>query len=666
MILKDFLRILSHRFIWFAGGFLICLAAYIALFLSEQTYWIARSRIIVEVPRTPFHAEHTEWLSSHLVQAQTWQVLIKGKPVMDKAYAYIIEKYPGTEHSLLNNIKVIEQPKTSIAFIEASGPSQEKAIFISSMVAKAAQEYGFEKANTDLMNAEKRANEMIKRNKDSIEELEIQQSAIQATITSKLGVGDVEKEYQRLASEVVRLDQKKRDLGLKIEGNRSKIASINRRRELAKMPSYRDFVIEKTSKIISLEKELESLSQTLKKELKTLTEDHPRIKSIREQIGELEVELVTARKEALIVELSVEEQKLSTEIALLEDEIKAIDIQLLELKNLYTDITEPHNRYKKLESDIMDLKTRNSDLSKLISQFKTSYKGGYIHLHEIASEDSCVLSEKTSSKMLGVALIVAIIFAVACAYLVEILDTTIRTDLDVKRSLGYDILGVVPVLKPEHVLLMNTPTSPMNDVFDTVFTVLNSVSNTKIIVCGGAQIEEGKSSIAINLSTMIARRKYKTCLVDCDLRRPVIHKIFNVNSEPGFSDVCLGGSDVARAAQQSMIKNLYILSSGTKNTDLYGLFDQRILEIVMSQLRENFDYVVIDTPPLSLASEAVKLSTVGDGLVLVIGAGKLDQTQAGWIKHLLNRVGTKVLGVVLNKARLSMEKYYYYYYRGDE
>jgi capsular exopolysaccharide synthesis family protein len=178
--------------------------------------------------------------------------------------------------------------------------------------------------------------------------------------------------------------------------------------------------------------------------------------------------------------------------------------------------------------------------------------------------------------------------------------------------------------------------------------------------------QEGKTVTSINLAVALARQGKRTLLVDGDMRVPSIHASLTLPSSPGLSEVLSGAVPVTAEGvlQDCEVANLKVLVCGVQPESPYELLDPTRTGPLAAQLREQFEVIVFDTPPVLRTGDALKISSVADQTVFVVEAGRTEQRQASWAKRLLTNVGARVTGVVLNGAVTEAEEYYYYYTSG--
>lgn len=212
---------------------------------------------------------------------------------------------------------------------------------------------------------------------------------------------------------------------------------------------------------------------------------------------------------------------------------------------------------------------------------------------------------------------------------------------------------------------MKAPKSPVAEAYRTLRTNIQFSSfdyKVKTIVITSSGPAEGKTTTSCNLAIATAQSGKRTILLDCDMRNPKIHKVFEISNQVGLSDVLIGETNFYEAVQKSEIENLYVLPSGTKPPNPAELLSSEKMNKFLETLKETHDYVIIDTPPIIMVTDAQILSKYADGCLLVIASTETDKNAAIKAKDLLEKVEAKILGVVLNKLDTNRKGYYGHYY----
>ncbi|CAM2079629.1 MAG: CpsD/CapB family tyrosine-protein kinase [uncultured Clostridium sp.] len=174
---------------------------------------------------------------------------------------------------------------------------------------------------------------------------------------------------------------------------------------------------------------------------------------------------------------------------------------------------------------------------------------------------------------------------------------------------------------------------------------------------------EGKTTVAGNLALVLAQGESKVLLVDCDMRRPSLHKKFKISNTYGISDLLVGKQKFEEAAYKYN-DNLTVLPGGKIPPNPAEMLASKAMTAFLEEMKKHFDYIVLDTPPLQAVSDAQILSTKVDGSIIVVRAGVTKKDVVQNSVSIIKKVNGNIIGTVLNAAEYKKDKYYYYY--GDE
>ena len=202
---------------------------------------------------------------------------------------------------------------------------------------------------------------------------------------------------------------------------------------------------------------------------------------------------------------------------------------------------------------------------------------------------------------------------------------------------------------------LSDPRSPASEAYRTLRTNLQFASLDKpvrTILITGVEAGDGKSTTLANLAVVLAQSGKRVIAVDCDLRRPTLHKVF------GLTNAVLDNAASA-TLQPTAVDGLRLLSSGPLPPNPADLLGSRQFDKVLASLAAEADVILLDAPPIVAVSDAVMLATKVDGVILVVNAGKTKRDLARRAKSLLEKVNAHVLGVVLNNAPLERNLYTY-------
>lgn len=275
------------------------------------------------------------------------------------------------------------------------------------------------------------------------------------------------------------------------------------------------------------------------------------------------------------------------------------------------------------------------------------------------------------------ALLLGLGLGIALCFLFEHVDNTFKTPEDVKAHLSIPFLGMVPEVsvrgasptapKPSPLTHKN-PDSNVAEAYRVLRTNLlfssASAANRTILV-SSAGPGEGKTTTVANIAESLAQNGARVLVVDADLRRPTMHQHFGLQKTPGLSDLIVGKTQASQAIQTTRVKGLQVLPCGYIPPNPTELLGSTSMREVMSALRDHYDWVIVDTPPILAIADTPVLGPIVDGVVLVVGAEASSRPTVQRAIEQLTSVGSKMIGVVLNRVDLERNSYYYGQYYAE-
>ncbi|MBU3093174.1 CpsD/CapB family tyrosine-protein kinase [Clostridium sp. CF011] len=206
------------------------------------------------------------------------------------------------------------------------------------------------------------------------------------------------------------------------------------------------------------------------------------------------------------------------------------------------------------------------------------------------------------------------------------------------------------------------PNIPIAEAYRTLRTNIQFSSfdkKIKTLLVTSSGPGEGKTTTASNLAIVMAQGGSKTLLIDCDQRKPNVHMVFGCSNAEGLSNILVDKNevDINKCIQKTEITNLYILASGTKLPNPAEFLGSAKMKNLIEELKEIYDFIILDTPPIILVTDAQILAQYTDGCLLVISSGEAERDSVIKSKGLLEKVNAKILGVVINKLDLKKSGY---------
>ena len=285
-----------------------------------------------------------------------------------------------------------------------------------------------------------------------------------------------------------------------------------------------------------------------------------------------------------------------------------------------------------------------------------------------------------------IGLIVGLGAGLGTAFFLEYLDNTIKLPEDIKRHLDIPFLGIIPLystngniaqdgegaLAPEMVTF-HSPKSISSEAYRGIRTNILFSSADKepqVILVSSSSPQEGKTITSTNIAIAMAQSGNKVVLIDCDLRRPKVHKLFGIKKDEGMTNLLVGNRKINDVIFETKIPDLYVIPSGPIPPNPSEILGSRRMKELLDKLRLDFNKIIIDSPPIAAVTDSSILAKSADGVVLVVRAGETAREIVKNGVEQLKGIGAHVLGAVLNGVDTANDSYYYYqyyyYYYGED
>ena len=384
-------------------------------------------------------------------------------------------------------------------------------------------------------------------------------------------------------------------------------------------------------------------------------ENHPKVKAIHatQQVYSRQLEeQVSSIRVAL-------EKNLKTAQAT-RDELRRhldeINTKQLQNKNLSANYTRTKNTYIKEKALLDGVRTRAQSQTMELAMPRVA-----VSVKQVAEPPSFPVRPRVGlNLMLGG--LVGLVVGLGLAFFIEYLDTSVKTMEDVENLLGLPVLAIIP--KNIHLLHKDQGDSPDAEAYRILRTNIefnrkSPQANTISLVSGGPG--EGKSTTIANLAFISAQGGYSTLVVDADLRRPVQHEIFEVDNSIGLTNYLTTEMELHEVIFPTTVENLSILPSGILPSDAVGILNSQRMSDLIAELKQRYDIVFFDSPPMLGVSDASVLASEVDQTIIVVQHRRFPRAMLIRVKQAVIGVGGSVLGVVLNNVDLKHDQNYYYY-----
>jgi polysaccharide biosynthesis transport protein len=261
--------------------------------------------------------------------------------------------------------------------------------------------------------------------------------------------------------------------------------------------------------------------------------------------------------------------------------------------------------------------------------------------------------------------VVGVILAAGIIVVLEVMDNTLRDASEAQEILKLPLLGVLPSLPTQTINL-----EPGEEFLDNVVLVepyrmllknlqFRNSEELKVLVISSTIAGEGKSIVVSHLAAVSAMLSRRTLIIDADLRRPVQHQLFNLSQSSGVTDVICGHQSLMEAVQPTEIDNLSILTSGEIYDRPSQFLESQVMKSLVTEARENFDLVIIDTPPVTACADAATLSKFSDGMMIITRPSFTHKEAMQMAVSDLTHNHLPLLGIVVNGITSPAQKYYH-------
>lgn len=422
----------------------------------------------------------------------------------------------------------------------------------------------------------------------------------------------------------------------------------------------------------SLIQGLKSQHATLEAEyfnlLKTYTPDYPKMKNLKSQMDAIR-ERIEKEKASIIRSIESDYNAALKKEANLSKAVDSIKRKVLEFQEKAV-----QHQILKREVDV-----NKELLNNLLQRLNEVSVAAMSRATNIQIVDRAVFPRVPSKPNKGMNLLLSILFGlmggVGLAFLVEYFDNTVRDAKDIEKSIQLPSLGMIPLQKdittskrPQ--IVYSKDKNPVAEIFRSIgtFILLSKASEPpKSILVTSPGEKEGKSTVSLNIAVALAESLGNGIIVDADLRKPKLHGAFNIDNKIGLSNFLSGNLDSisdGKLIKTTHIKGINIITSGPIAPNPAELLFSDRMRALMDDLCSRFSFVIVDAPPLMGMPDSISLSTLVDGTILVIRAGKTPRTALIESRRLLESVNARLLGVILNGVKEGDLKfgYYSYYY----
>ncbi|MBN2369581.1 MAG: polysaccharide biosynthesis tyrosine autokinase [Vicinamibacteria bacterium] len=410
------------------------------------------------------------------------------------------------------------------------------------------------------------------------------------------------------------------------------------------------------AQISALDAQLTGLNVELSRLAEKYKPAHPEIQRVQAQIKELR-KARQSRARQIVDSMTAEMgqlQKRARELRAAIDRQKEVAAKqsrrATELETLKKEADSAKNLY-----DVLLQKLHETDIA-------ASIRNNNVTVHQRAFAPSSPI-RPNRKRMAGIALFLGLLLGVGLVLGREYLDNTIRDPEEIERYLHLDLLAVIPADTEVNVSLVTEAVQSLRT--SLLFARSHKENAGQVVLVTSTAPQEGKTTTLVRLSQTLAVTGEKTLVLDFDLRRAQIHTRFDLTREPGLTNHFMRQSELEGLIRPTRTPNLFVVTAGPLPPNPPALLGRRDLTDLLERLRQSFEWILIDSPPLASVTDALLLARQADHVVFVVQHNKVDKRLIKRHVGALHRTTPNVLGAVLNNIDLKLKSYYaYYHYPG--
>lgn len=484
----------------------------------------------------------------------------------------------------------------------------------------------------------------------------------------------------------------------KLEASRAE-ASVNKREAEAKLKNLNSELEDKNRtfgsyrlaawapglsnnpRIKALKKRLSDLEFKRSGLLKDYPKDDPRVKKTDQEIAKVRQEIDGAVELALsvgpsatdpvyqqlvsqLIQNEATHNALDAKIGAFNREIKKLNLRLAKLPETEVRLAQLQ-RNAKVDEEIYTMLLNKREEARLA---EASEIGDAQIIDPARPPQHPVSPKKKLNTILG--FILGLVIGIGGAFLLEYIDTSVRRKEELEELLGHPILTMVPEVVDGSPLINDDKSSHSNlaeayQILATNIFYTGIKQNSALLVTSPVP-QDGKSTVAVNLARTLARLGNKILILDGDLRRPAIRRIFGFEKKGGLTELLLERAKKTGTIRKTDEKNLLAITAGTLPPNPPSLLGSEVFTNLITELKKDYDYIIIDTPPVLGVSDAMIIAKVVDGAIIVVRYGQTPDQAITDTRINFEHASARIIGSVFNCLPPSphyRSYYYYYYYR---
>jgi len=695
---------------WLAGGILWIFVLMVSVFFAlttEKTYEAsgklrfkkqdATSALVTEAGEK---IGKIETLSSKDTPLDTEAEVLRSEPIINQTIqALNLKDKKGnslTYEEFLKNIEVKTIRGTDILLISCKDRQPQTTKLVVDKVMELYIKNNILVNRAEAASAREFINGQLPKNKEVL----LKAEAALRTFKEKNNIIDLDTEAKMLVSQIGSLDNQIDQTKADIQKVTGQILEMQQKMGITSQQALMQNVLSNSSGVQQALSKLQEIENQLAAERSRFQEDSPIIANLKSKKADMETLLNQRLKEVVGQQQKIPSRLLKTQIQVgnlasplipilvgYEAEQKGLVKRLLSLEQIQKEQRERANIIPKLQQVQVDLERQQKSAQLTYENLiKSLEQLGIIENQNVGNAQivsPALISKypvnKSAKVVVGAGVVVGGMLYLITAFVFELMDRSLKSSKEVRHILSYTLLGMIPSVKrkrknmfssvkveqiaPEY-QVRDRSNSIISETYKMLQANLRFISpdqDLKVIVVTSSVPKEGKSTVAANLAVAISQLENRVLLIDADLQHPRQHHIWELTNETGLSEVIVNRTELTKTIKQVM-PNLDVLPSGVIPPNSLALLNSQRMNSLINHFRENYDFVIIDTPPLLLVADAITVSKMTDGILLVARPGVIDKASATASRDLLTQSRQKVLGLVLNGIIMENEPDSYFHH----
>ena len=559
------------------------------------------------------------------------------------------------------DISPIRQTNLISLSMTSTAPTDRHRIELAEVVTAVAQAYVEDTSDAAKLGRERH----ITRLEDERNDMEKKLAAKREQLGTTRGDMDIPMLYEKRSVLTIRIQALTREvmqLELAQAQAKSSLQAVEEQREsgvLAQSPEV-IALVDQNADFANLRNTLQFKNRSLENALNTYGPQHRVIESLKAEIGDLEKNVVAKEKEATIAAMDAVLQQRQGVVLAITSRLLQVRAKFDEESAGFKDLQETIDKMAQYTSEATVLGDRIRRIESTLVELRVLYRGeAPVTLRRPATEPTEV-SMPRWSVMLPLGSLLGLVLGLLLSFFVEFMDTSIKSPADVARRVDLPLLGMVPHLEDldedidEVALAFKThPDSLISEAFRQIRTCLffsGPPSERRTLLVTSPLPEDGRTTVAVNLGGVIAQSGMKVLVVDANFHQPRIHMLFPETSDDGLSSVLVGRGDW-RELVHEVEPNLSVMPAGPLPPNPTELMGSPQMRTVIEEMAEAYDQVLIDAAPCMVVTDPSVISTLVDGVLLVVRAGANTHGIVQRSKDMFLRLGAHITGITLNGVR---------------